>query len=64
MAKVQREITHPTPKKLKSTLQSCGINPYSFEQHDKNRYDWRSLCKQDLNSAELKRTEKLVAKRV
>ena len=50
--------------KLKSTLRSCGINPYSFEQHAKNRSDWRSLCKQGLTSAELKRTEQLVAKRV
>ena len=50
--------------KLKSTLRSCGINPYSFEQHAKNRSDWRLLCKQGLNSAELKRTEHLVARRV
>ena len=50
--------------KLKNTLRTCGINPYSFEQHAKNRSTWRSLCKQGLNAAELKRTEHLVAKRI
>ena len=50
--------------KLKTTLRSCGINPYSFEQHAKNRSTWRSLCKQGLYAAELKRTEHLVAKRI
>ena len=49
--------------KLKTTLRSFKINLYSFEQLAKNRAKWRSLCKQGLNTAELKRTEHMVARR-